>query len=223
MFSDRTNYPHNFDEFAKQNNLQFPPAQCSVYSTTLDKFVQCVKATGKAYPADQAGGDLTHYLDVLTHLKMKDQCRLEYKTYGDRSYGSMPMIPLNNIIIDKSPEGAWEAVLLFLLGNQFNLTRHAGYSQLCIVSCWQKFYNGRPADEVSGKSVCAEADMKTLSAWDITPKVEINSDETATVYCCVFNAWHGFKQISQRVHFDSGTLEDCITLAHVPYCCRVMF
>lgn len=221
MFS--IDYPDSFDEFAKQNNLNVPPKTHSIYTVTLEKFIQCVKATGEKYPANEPCGDLSHYLDVLTHLKMKDQCRLEYETFGDRFYGTTPAISLVNIIIDKSPEGAWEAVLLSELGNQFNLTRHAGYSQRCIVTSWREFYNGRPAAEVCGKIVCAQADMNTLLTWDITPKVEINNDETATVYYCVFNAWSGFKQVSRRVRFDTGAVEERVTLAHVPYDCGTRF
>lgn len=222
MFSDRTDYPRSFDEFAKQNNLNFPPAERTVFTDTLDKFIRCVKATGKNHPMDTFCGDLSHYFKVLTHLKMKDQYCLTYKTFGDIFGDSKPEISFDNIMIDKSPEGAWEAVLLFALGDQFNLTGHAGYSQLCIVTDWRKFYSSRPADEVSGRSVCAEADMKTLSTWDIAPKVEIN-DDTATVYYCVFSAWYGFSKISQRVHFDTGVLDSPVTLAHVPYDCGIIF
>ena len=223
MFLKPTNLPRSFDEFAKQNNLYFPPTKRNVYTASLNKFDKCVKEMNKKCSEYTLKGDLSHYFKILTHLKMKDQCHLEYETFGDCFFGSKPMINLDNIIIDKSPEGAWEAVLLFALGDQFNLTRHAGYSQLCIVTSWRKFYNGYPADEVSGKTVCAEADMKTLSTWDITPKVEMNDDETATVYYCIFNAWNGFKQISQRVHFDTGVLEDPVTLANIPYSCGIIF
>lgn len=223
MVLEPTDCPNSFEEFVKQNNLKFPDTQHNVYTDTLEKFVKCVKMTGKKHPANELSGDLSHYFDVLSHLRMKENFRLEYEIVGDRLWGSKPMINLDNIIIDNSPEGAWEAVLLFALGNQFNLTWHAGYSQLCIVASWQKFYSGRPADEVSGNRVCAEADMKTLSTWNITPKVEINDDETATAYYCVFSAWYGFSQISQRIHFGTGVLEDPVTLAHVPYNCGIMF
>ena len=205
-----------FDEFAKKNNLNFPPDKYTVYEATLDKFIKCIG------PKDKSVGDLSHYFKVLTHLKMKEKCRLKYEIIGD-SFASKPMINLDNIIIDKSPEGAWEAVLLSVLGDQFNLIWHAGYSQRCIVTNWRKFYNGRPADEVSGKRVCTEVDMKTLSSWDITPKVEINDDETATVYYCIFNAWNGFRRVSQRVHFDTGKLEKPVTLEQFYYNCRIRF
>lgn len=220
MFPEKTNYPRSLDEFAKQNNLYFPPAKRNVYSAKLEQFVKCVKAENAKKP--MPCGDLSHYFDVLTHLKPKEQRPLQYWTIGDH-LGSEPIIDVSNIVIDKSPEGAWEAVLLFTLGNQFHLGWHAGYSQICIVTSWRKFYLSRPADEVSGKRVCAEADMKTLSTWDVTPKVEMNDDETATVYYCVCSAWHGFKQISQRVHFDTGKLDDPVTLEHVPYDCGILF
>ena len=222
MFNRKSDYPQKFDDFAKQNNLTFPPAKRNTYTSTLKKFVKCVKATNKKCWGTECG-DLSHYFDVLTHLKMKEGCRLEYITYGDSCWGARPLIDFSNIVIDKSPEGAWEAVLLINLGGQFNLQRHAGYSQCCIAGSWQDFYRGWPADEVSGRQVCAETDMKTLSTWDISPKVEMNDDETATVYYCIFNAWDGFRQVSQCVHFDTGELDEPVLLEYLSYCCRVMF
>ena len=228
MFPDRTGYPRSFDEFAKQTDLNFPAAKRSVYTAVLNKFVKCVKEMGKKRSIESMGycspyihfpdqedeiACYLRYFDILTHLTLKGKP----ETLREIWMGDEIVFKPDHIAIDKSPEGAWEAVLLAELGDQFDDTPP------CIVTSWRKFYSCRPGGVVSGRSVCAEVDMKTLSTWDITPKVDINDDETATVYYCIFDIWEGFRQVSRRIHFDTGELEEPVTLEKVPYNCGIIY
>ena len=193
----------------------------STFTDKLAEFRQCVNEQENSEIMPGFRGDLSCYLDVLTHLKMKSGYRLEYQQCGDE-IGSAPYIDLEGLVIDKSAEGAWEAVLLYALGGQFNLRWHAGTLQHCIVTDWLAFYMGYPADEVSGEEVLKTIGPEPLAALDITPRVEIEGNE-ATVYYCIFNAWHGFSRIKHKVHFDTGKLDEPIEMMHVPYFCHVIF
>ena len=222
MLEDIWELPKKISDFEEKKGLKFPRGRNNVFTDKLSEFVCCVKTQEckGVKPGDR--GDLSCYFEVLTHLQMKSGTRLEYQQVGCDE-GSAPEISgLDNIIIDRSPEGAWEAVLLHELGGQFNLVWHAGDLQICIVTNWRHFYLGKPADEVSGREVCDIADMKTLLTWDITPRVEISGNEAAAYYC-VFHAWSGFYQVRRKVHFDTGVVDEPEILAESPYCCMVIF
>ena len=218
---DFAEFLKNTDELTLATGVCFPRAVPSKLSSKLNDFLRCVKQQN-TFSQTLGSGDLDCYLEILTHLKMKPGCRLHYKEQGDY-VASMPVIfGKESIIIDKSPEGAWEAFLLETIGDQFNLRWHAGTQQLCIVTSWRKFFHSHPADEVSGKEVLYFCNTAKLKTWDITPRVEICGDE-ATVYYCMFNAWDGFRLMSSKVHFSTAVVDMPETIDYVPYFCPVIF
>ena len=210
-------------ELKPKYGLKFPRAKPSAFARILDDFRSCVNRLDRSVFGDEnAAGDLDCYLEVLTHLKMKPGCKLHYEMAGNEYYAFPKILGKENLIIEKSPAGAWEAFLLDAIGPQFNLIWHAGSNQFRIVTSWQKFYRENAADEISGREVCNSCDMKELFSWDITPRVEMGDNE-ATVHYCYFSAWHGFSLLSSKVHFDTGIVDEHVKKARLPYFCGIIY
>ena len=210
-------------EFEEKSGLKFPRAKPSAFARKLVDFRLCVNRLNReVFGNENAAGDLDCYLEVLTHLKMKPGCKLHYEMEGDKNYAFPQILGKENLIIEKSPEGAWEAFLLDAIGPQFNLIWHAGSNQFRIVTSWRKFYRESAADEISGREVCNSCNMKKLLTWDIAPRVEMGGNE-ATVHYCYFSAWDGFALMSSKVHFDTGIVDEPVEKACSPYFCGVIY
>ncbi len=187
------------------------------------------------------------YLDILTHLSLKEGYILDFAYDYHEGLGGYPClyarpaddVPFDSIIqhhvwekkhnvsdylvADGTPESFFELVVFREVANQFYLYWHAAYNDLRIIT---------EAEEVA-KIVATLNEMgpvkfepgKTKSALKMNPEPQIELTETsASVIYCTFTQWGGFtlqQEIFSKVHPHLLLCSDVLVTAG--YNCGIVF
>lgn len=126
-----------------------------------------------------------------------------------------------------TPEGIWELLLLDELGSQFGLYWHANYRKKTIIYDMDEFFSGKQCGNMSpiffNAQSASDLDVEKLYSWDITPKVELNSDKAFAEYC-IFSPFSGFFKVKCEIQFTPNLRRlKPVILEHEPYHCGIRF
>ena len=155
-------------------------------------------------------------LRPLAHIKLEEHECLDCRVRGD-SIGAFGEFVLRTrdgvkplaVMLDGTPESAWERVLLKEASEQFYLAWHANYGRHRIVSDVRKFdeeidiaFTGEGAWHEIG-----EAGRSRMMKNDFAPKVDLVGNQ-ATVTYYAFSAFGGLQKLIDHVDMASGKILD---------------
>lgn len=155
-------------------------------------------------------------LRPLAHIKLEEHECLDCRVRGD-SIGAFGEFVLRTtdgvkplaVMLDGTPESAWERVLLKEASEQFYLAWHANYGRHRIVSDVRKFdeeidiaFTGEGAWHEIG-----ESGRNRMMKNDFAPKVDLVGNQ-ATVTYYAFSAFGGLLKLTDYVDMASGKILD---------------
>lgn len=181
----------------------------------------CEKKSRMGSLADITLLQVVHDRDVLmpllcplTHIKLGGHEPLDCRVRGDSSgaYGKFVLRTGNEVktlavMLDGTPESAWERVLLKEASEQFYLAWHAGYGEHRIVSDVRRFEEEINISFAGDSAWCGigVSGRKRMMRNDFAPTVVLaNNQATVTYY--VFSAFHGLLKMTERVDMVSGEI-----------------
>ena len=153
-------------------------------------------------------------LRPLAHIRLEEHECLVCRVRGD-SIGAFGEFVLRTrdgvkplaVMLDGTPESAWERVLLKEASEQFYLAWHAGYGEHRIVSDVRRFEEEINISFAGDRAWCGmgESGRKRMMRNDFAPTVVLaNNQATVTYY--VFSAFHGLLKKTERVDMVSGEI-----------------
>lgn len=202
-------------------------------------------------PTKAAGDfDVADYFPVLDHLSVESGYFLDY-VYMYDGMGGFPVlytlpedeepfatladyskagntirrdVPgyLNRIVIDGTPEGYVQMVVLDVMGDQFYLHWHANYNDWQLVCSDEVLQSLLSSDNLAGDAL--PADVRTQArALDVVPTVEQDED-VVRVQVVLFSQWGGFFRVTFTMSDDyPRAVYESERELLVEYNCGIMF
>ena len=194
--------------------------------------------------------DVNAYFTVLDHLAVEDGYFLDYvyqydfmggypvlyslpddqppfETYADyrasipSSERTLPSY-LDHIVIDDTPEGYLQMVVLDVMGAQFYLHWHAGYNDFQVICDGSTLATLLAADNGFGSSIPDDVQQQAR-LLDVTPTVTLDED-AAHVEFTGFTKWGGFYRATLTLSRDyPREVYDGSAEKVVEYDCGVVF
>lgn len=182
---------------------------------------ECEKKDRIASPSDRTLLQVVRDRDVmmpllrsLTHIKVGEHEYLDCRVRGDHvgAFGEFVLRTEDEVkhlavMMDGTPESAWERVLLKEASKQFFLAWHAGYGEHRIVSDVRRF-----DDEVNIAFVgerawreIGESGRKRMMKNDFAPVVVLEGNQAVVTYY-VFSAFGGLLRLTDHVDMASGKI-----------------
>ena len=194
--------------------------------------------------------DVNAYFTVLDHLAVEDGYFLDYvyrydfmggfpklytlpddqppfETFNDYSASiTLPGQPLpsylDHIVIDDTPEGYVQMVVLDVMGAQFYLHWHAGYNDFQVICDGDMLDTLLNSNDEFGLTIPADAQQQAR-LLDVTPTVELDED-VAHVEFTGFTKWGGFYRVTFTISRDHPReVYDSSSENLIEYNCGVMF
>ena len=155
-------------------------------------------------------------LRPMAHIKLEEHECLDCRVRGDSigAFGEFVLwtgdkVKPLAVMLDGTPESAWERVLLKEASEQFYLAWHANYGRHRIVSDVRKFdeeidiaFTGEGAWHEIG-----ESGRSRMMKNDFAPKVDLVGNQ-ATVTYYAFSAFGGLLKLTDHVDMASGKILD---------------
>lgn len=131
---------------------------------------------------------------------------------------------------EPSIEGAWELLLLNLIGKQFGLHWHGRYHLLRVIYDWHDFFDkksyfGKPLERefcIEDDKISAE-DMKDILSWKCRPTAMVE-DNKVIIHYCAFMPFAGFFYSESTVVFKPELrLMPPVILKKINYRCGIWY
>ena len=131
---------------------------------------------------------------------------------------------------DPSIEGAWELLLLNLIGKQFGLHWHGRYHLLRVIYDWHDFFDkksyfGKPLERefrIADDKLSAE-EKKDILSWESKPTAKVE-DNKVTMRYCAFAPFAGFFYSESTVVFNPELrLMPAVILKKINYRCGIWY
>lgn len=128
----------------------------------------------------------------------------------------------DRIMIDDTPEGYMQMVVLDVMSRQFYLHWHANYNDAQIICDAEMLEIRLDSDDEFGQSI-PESVKEQAQQLDLTPTVKLDQ-EVAHVRVVVFTKWGGFYEVTYTISREfPRDVYDSEGNQAVPYNCGVMF
>jgi hypothetical protein len=210
----REQYPfpdYFMDEKAVERGGEFDPM---LYFTVLDHLsMEDGYVMDFVYTYDFMGGFPT--------LLARPETEAPYLSWEDVPADPLPA--LDHVRTDGTAAGYMQYVLLAIMGEQFYLYWHAGYSDAQVI-CNQAALETLLAGTTEfSEELPADVQRKARGIENLEPQVEIG-DTTVQVRVVIFTKWGGFYRLTFTINREfPNTIQSTQDEQLVPYDCGIMF